>query len=97
MTGCSYGGTIPFEVAVTGVKGLTTIIPFARIASWYDYTNSQGITIMNTTNYADYLAGSNTGGTFLDDEWNEPNPVYGSWLWTIAREQEATSGDYAPV
>ncbi len=42
MTGVSYGGTLPFEVATTGVKGLKTIIPVAGIASWYDYTNSQG-------------------------------------------------------
>lgn len=37
MTGISYGGTLPFEVATTGVKGLKTIIPCAGIASWYDY------------------------------------------------------------
>ena len=36
MTGCSYGGTLPFEVATSGVKGLKTVIPFAGIASWYD-------------------------------------------------------------
>ena len=34
MTGCSYGGTLPFSVATTGVKGLKTIIPVAGIASW---------------------------------------------------------------
>ena len=26
-----------------GVEGLRTIIPFAGIASWYDYTNAQGV------------------------------------------------------
>ena len=97
MTGISYGGTLPFEVAVTGVRGLKTIIPIAGIASWYDYTNSQGISIMNQSNYADYLASNNAGGTFLDENWDEPNPVYGSWLWTVATEQEKTNGDYAPV
>ncbi|MBQ8137483.1 MAG: prolyl oligopeptidase family serine peptidase, partial [Clostridia bacterium] len=97
MSGTSYGGTIPFEVAVTGVKGLKTIIPVAGIASWYDYTNSQGIPIRNTVNYVDYLAGNNAGGTFLDGDWDQPNPLYGSWLWTIAKEQEDTNGDYAPV
>ena len=97
MTGCSYGGTIPFEVAVSGVKGLKTIVPYAGIANWYDYTNSQGVSILNLSNYADSLAGYNAGGTFLDDEWEEPNPEYGSWLWTIAKEQDDTNGDYAPV
>ena len=43
MTGRSYGGTTDFAVASTGVKGLKTIVPVAGIASWYEYTNSQGI------------------------------------------------------
>ena len=97
MTGTSYGGTLAFEVAVTGVKGLKTIIPVAGIASWYEYSNSQGVPIFNRTNYADYLACTNAGGVFLNNDWDQPNPLYGSWLWTIAKAQEATNGDYAPV
>ena len=97
MTGASYGGTIPFEVAVTGVKGLRTIVPYCGIASWYDYTNSQGIPIRNNANYTEYLAASNSGGTFLDENWEVPNPEYGSWLWTTAMEEDESNGDYAPV
>ena len=59
MTGCSYGGTLPYEVATTGVKGLKTIIPIAGIASWYDYTNSQGVPTLFDVNYADSLAAFN--------------------------------------
>ena len=97
MTGCSYGGTMPYEVATTGVEGLRTIIPYAGIASWYDYTNSQGAPIRNDVNYADFLAVFNCGGTFLDNDWTVPNEEYGSWLWQIAQDQDATNGDYAPV
>ena len=97
MTGTSYGGSIPFAVAVTGVKGLKTIVPIAGIASWYDYTNHQGVSILNEPHYADSLAVYNCGGTFLDEEWNEPNPKYGSWLWQISRDQDETNGDYAPI
>ncbi|MBQ8076302.1 MAG: hypothetical protein IJ237_10015 [Oscillospiraceae bacterium] len=97
MTGCSYGGTLPYEVATTGVKGLKTIIPFAGIASWYDYTNSQGVPTRFDVNYADSLAGLNCGGTFLDNDWTVPNEDYGSWLWQIAQDQDATNGDYAPI
>ena len=96
MTGTSYGGTIPFEVAVTGVKGLKTIIPFAGIANWYDYTNSQGIALRITNNYTEYLAATNAGGTFLDDNWEKPNPEYCSWLWTTATEEDKANGDYTP-
>lgn len=42
MTGRSYGGTMPFAVATTGVKGLETIVPVAGIASWYEQQNQQG-------------------------------------------------------
>lgn len=97
MTGCSYGGTLPYEVATTGVEGLKTIIPFAGIASWYDYTNSQGIPIIFEVNYADSLAVYNCGGTFLDNDWTVPNEDYGAWLWQIAQDQGATNGDYAPI
>ena len=97
MTGCSYGGTIPYEVATTGVKGLKTIIPYAGIASWYDYTNSQGVPIIFDVDYADYLAAYNCGGTFLDNDWTVPNEDYGSWLWQISHDQEGTNGDYAPI
>ena len=97
MTGLSYGGTLPYEVATTGVKGLKTIIPYGGIASWYDYTNAQGVATRFDVHYADYLAAFNCGGTFLDDQMSVPNPAYGSWLWQIARDQEATNGDYGPI
>lgn len=42
MTGRSYGGTMPFAVAVTGVPGLKTIVPVAGIADWYSQQNQQG-------------------------------------------------------
>ena len=55
MTGRSYGGTTDFAVASTGVKGLKTIVPVAGIASWYEYTNSQGIATGDVA-YSDNLA-----------------------------------------
>ncbi|MBM6990436.1 MAG: hypothetical protein I3I98_03375 [Mobilibacterium timonense] len=42
MTGRSYGGTMPFAVATTGVEGLETIVPVAGIADWYSFLNQQG-------------------------------------------------------
>ena len=97
MTGASYGGAIPFEVATTGVKGLKTIVPVSGVASWYEYTNSQGIPIRYDVAYAHYLAAYNCGGVYLDEEWTRLKPGYGSWLWQIAQDQEATNGDFAPI
>jgi X-Pro dipeptidyl-peptidase len=97
MTGCSYGGTLPFEVATTGVKGLKTIIPLAGIANWYDYTNSQGICTYGTYNYTDILAAFNSGSLYLDDNWKVMNDSYGSFLKKIADDQTAAKGLFAPV
>lgn len=97
MAGCSYGGTLPFEVATTGVKGLTTIIPAAGIASWYDYTNAQGVATIFEVNYADSLAFFNCGGCFLDKDWLVLNEEYGSWLWQMAQDQAETNGNYGSI
>lgn len=97
MSGVSYGGTLPFEVATTGVEGLETIIPSSGIASWYDYTNSQGVPTIFEVSYANALAGFNCGGTFLDNDWTVLNKTYGSWLWQIAQDQLETNGNYAPI
>ncbi len=95
MTGASYGGTLPFSVAVTGVEGLKTIIPFAGIASWYDYTNSQGVSTRDSANETDTLALYNAGACFLDPEWDTLNPEYASWLWTVASMEDLDNGDYS--
>ncbi len=97
MTGLSYGGTLPYEVATTGVKGLKTIIPCAGIASWYDYTNSQGVPTVFDVNYRDFLSGINCGGVYLDNEWTVLDDGYRSWLWQIAQDESETNGNYAPV
>jgi X-Pro dipeptidyl-peptidase len=43
MTGVSYNGTLPNQVATTGVEGLRTIVPVSAIASWYDYYRANGL------------------------------------------------------
>ena len=55
MTGRSYAGTTQFGLATTGVAGLETIVPVAGIASWYEYTNSQGISTNSLVNYSERL------------------------------------------
>ena len=67
MTGRSYAGTTQFGLATTGVKGLKTIVPVAGIASWYEYTNSQGISTRSSTAYTNTLA-AYCAGRYLDSE-----------------------------
>ena len=94
MTGCSYGGALAFEVATTGVRGLRTIIPYAGIASWYDYTNSQGISRYQVASYVDSLASYNSGAAYLDDDWTVINDDYASLLWQLSQDQMAGNGNY---
>ena len=97
MTGTSYGGTIPYEVATTGVEGLKTIVPFAGIASWYDYTNSQGVPLNFRVAYTDYLAAYNAGAAYIDDNWTVIDDDYASYLYQMSSDQEATNGDYDDI
>ncbi|HEX2130279.1 MAG TPA: CocE/NonD family hydrolase, partial [Actinophytocola sp.] len=43
MLGVSYNGTLPNQVATTGVEGLRTIVPVSAISSWYDYYRANGL------------------------------------------------------
>src|SRR5688500_559122 len=43
MIGVSYNGTLPNQVATTGVDGLETIVPISAISSWYDYYRANGL------------------------------------------------------
>jgi X-Pro dipeptidyl-peptidase len=43
MIGASYDGTLPNQVATTGVEGLETIVPISGISSWYDYYRANGL------------------------------------------------------
>jgi X-Pro dipeptidyl-peptidase len=45
MTGVSYNGTLPNQVATTGVEGLKTIVPVSAISSWYDYYRANGLVV----------------------------------------------------
>lgn len=75
MTGLSYVGTLAYEVATTGVKGLDTVIPMGAIASWYDATYSQGAMIESTSNsYPSYLD-QVCGSRFFEGNIDEKDPV----------------------
>lgn len=45
MTGASYNGTIPNQVATTGVDGLKTIVPIVAISDWYGYYRENGLVV----------------------------------------------------
>ena len=107
MTGRSYAGTTQFGLATTGVKGLKTIVPVAGISSWYEYTNSQGISTRSNVAYTNTLA-AYCAGRYLDSADGASRGVvnanvadfasieakYTDFLGQMQAEQIALNGDY---
>ncbi|TDB98603.1 CocE/NonD family hydrolase [Micromonospora fluostatini] len=55
MIGKSYDGSLAMSTAVTGVKGLTTIVPIGGPTEYYDYVRSNGV-VTRGNSYVSYLA-----------------------------------------
>jgi X-Pro dipeptidyl-peptidase len=91
MTGVSYNGTLPNQVATTGVKGLKTIVPVSAISSWYDYYRANGLVVAPGTYQgedldilAQYTAGQvRAEGRCVDE------------LAQITQDQDRVTGDYS--
>jgi X-Pro dipeptidyl-peptidase len=93
MTGRSYAGTTQFGLATTGVAGLKTIVPVAGIASWYEYSCSQGM-YQRPEGYTDYLAGY-CGSRYLDSaDWGTISSAFESYLAQLNADEEALKGSY---
>lgn len=94
MTGRSYAGTTQFGLATTGVPGLETIVPVAGIASWYEYTNSQGISTNTNVAYTEGLAWY-CNGRFQDaEDYGTIAEKYGNYLYQLRLDQQRMNGDY---
>ena len=91
MTGRSYAGTTQFGLATTGVKGLKTIVPVAGIASWYEYTNCQGVVGSSayTTGLAWYV-----NSRMASPSWTSILNRYTGFSQLMRREETALNGDY---
>jgi X-Pro dipeptidyl-peptidase len=85
LIGKSYDGTLANGTAVSGVDGLTTIVPISAIASYYDYTRSNGV-IQRGNNYLASLANIVTD----PDRRDHCAPVR-DWL---SANDDDESGDY---
>ncbi|HEX2415898.1 MAG TPA: Xaa-Pro dipeptidyl-peptidase [Thermoleophilaceae bacterium] len=100
MTGVSYNGTLPNQVATTGVEGLETIIPVSAISSWYDYYRANGLVVAPHSETqgvgenvylgedTDVLA-SFIGGSRMADRCARTIPA-------LLRAQDRVTGDWSP-
>ena len=100
MVGVSYNGTLPNQVATTGVDGLETIIPISTISSWYDYYRANGLVVAPHSETqgvgengflgedTDVLA-SFIGGSRMDDRCAGTIPF-------LVDAQDRVTGDWSP-
>lgn len=93
MTGRSYAGTTQFGLATTGVAGLETIVPVGGIASWYEYSCSQGM-YLRSDGYTDSLAGYCASRYNDSSDWSTISTAYESYLGQLDADEEALYGSY---
>ncbi|MEV1333778.1 Xaa-Pro dipeptidyl-peptidase [Micromonospora costi] len=91
MTGVSYNGTLPNQVATTGVEGLKTIVPVSAISSWYDYYRANGLVVApgtyqgeDTDILAQFTAGQTRAQGRCADE-----------IAALTDDQDRATGDYS--
>ncbi|MCL1874990.1 MAG: hypothetical protein FWF87_01870 [Synergistaceae bacterium] len=91
MTGRSYAGTTQFGLATSGVKGLKTVVPVAGIASWYEYTNSQGV-----ANSIPYIVGLawHVNSRLASPTWSTIYNRYAGYSQLMRQQETALVGDY---
>ncbi|MFG2103666.1 Xaa-Pro dipeptidyl-peptidase [Micromonospora echinaurantiaca] len=90
MTGVSYNGTLPNQVATTGVEGLRTIVPVAAISSWYDYYRANGLVVAPGTfqgEDTDVLARFTAGQARAEGRCADE-------IARLTAEQDRVTGDY---
>lgn len=90
MIGASYNGTLPNQVATTGVEGLKTIVPIVSISDWYGYYRENGLVVAPggfQGEDADVLAGFTAGQARATGKCAEE-------IAAIAAAQDRVSGDY---
>jgi X-Pro dipeptidyl-peptidase len=92
MTGVSYNGTLPNQVATTGVEGLRTIIPVSAISSWYDYYRANGLVVAPGT-----FQGEDTDvlAKFTAGQARAEGPCADE-IARLTRRQDRVTGDYGP-
>jgi X-Pro dipeptidyl-peptidase len=102
MVGTSYNGTLPNQVATTGVDGLETIIPVSAISSWYDYYRANGLVVAPHSEVQG--AGDNE---FLGEDMDVlaafiggprmSDPTRCAWVLPFLEQaQDRVTGDYSP-
>ena len=101
MVGVSYNGTLPNQVATTGVEGLETIVPISAISSWYDYYRANGLVVAPHSQPQGVgengFLGEDTDvlASFIGGSRVLPDGRCPHTLNTLIRKQDRVTGDYS--
>jgi X-Pro dipeptidyl-peptidase len=101
MVGVSYNGTLPNQVATTGVEGLETIVPISAISSWYDYYRANGLVVAPHSQPQGVgengFLGEDTDvlASFIGGSRMVPDGRCPDTLNTLNRKQDRVTGDYS--
>ncbi|MBA2892429.1 Xaa-Pro dipeptidyl-peptidase [Nonomuraea soli] len=90
MIGVSWDGSIPNNVATTGVEGLETIVPIAGISSWYSYYRANGAVVAPQGYQGE---DADVAGRFILTRPDPPKACE-RILSDMARAQDRETGDY---
>jgi X-Pro dipeptidyl-peptidase len=93
MTGVSYNGTLPNQVATTGVEGLKTIIPVSAISNWYEYYRANGLVRAPGTFQGEDL---DILAQFTAGEARATGPCEDE-IADLTEMQDRNTGDYSPI
>ena len=91
LQGTSYLGTTAYQLAASNIPGLKTVCPTAGIASWYEYTNNQGVStgVVTNTPWLSYYCSSRVYEKDADFD-----AVFSKYLRYMFEEERASAGDY---
>ena len=91
MIGISYNGTLPQQVATTGIKGLETIVPISAISSWYDYYRANGLVVAPGT-----YQGEDTDVLARFVISDRQKAICEPMMKALERDQDRVTGDWSP-
>lgn len=97
MSGRSYRGTLPIGTAMTGVKGLKTIVPVAAISNWYDYYRANGLNVAGEGwqgDDADLLAIYCMSRMLDPEDYATVKEKFEASMDAMREDQDRITGDY---
>ena len=93
MIGKSYAGATCIALAALGIDNLKTVYEYSGLNSWYNYTNSQGMSAYPGMSYQDLFASMNSTRCY-DTDWSDISDRYLRYIGYMRSTEIADDGDF---